>query len=46
MAKNLIFKTEDNVPAGKLKYEETNIFFCILKVTEERSRIRSWIRIH
>ncbi len=34
--------TEDNVPAGKLqekKYEKNNIF-CILKVTEEKSRIR------
>jgi hypothetical protein len=26
------------------KYEEKKI--CVLKVTEERSRIRSWIRIH
>jgi hypothetical protein len=24
---------------------EKNIFFCILKVTEEKSGIRSWIRI-
>jgi len=24
---------------------EKNIFFCILKINEERSRIRSWIRI-
>jgi hypothetical protein len=38
-------KTEDNVPVSKLeekKYEEN--IFCILKVTEDRSRIRSWIR--
>jgi hypothetical protein len=28
----------------KKKYEE-NKKFCILKITEERSRIRSWIRI-
>jgi hypothetical protein len=27
------------------KYGEKNFFFCFLKVTEERSRIRSWIRI-
>jgi hypothetical protein len=29
----------------KKKYEEKNTFICILEVTEERSRIRSWIRI-
>ena len=28
----------------KKKYEN-NIIFCILKTNEERSRIRSWIRI-
>jgi hypothetical protein len=27
------------------KYEEKKYFFCILKVTEERSRIQSWNRI-
>jgi hypothetical protein len=42
----LRLKSEDYVPAGKLlekKYEKTK-FFCIFKVTEERSRIRSLIR--
>jgi hypothetical protein len=30
---------------GKLKEKkEKSLFFCILKVTEERSLIRSWIR--
>ncbi len=34
------------MPVGKL-YEKRmgNFFFCIMKVSEERSRIRSWIRI-
>jgi hypothetical protein len=30
----------------RVSYEKKKIFFCILKVTEERSWIRSWIRIH
>jgi hypothetical protein len=34
-------KTEDNVPVGKLQEKNMETFFCILKVTEERSRI--WI---
>ncbi len=42
LAKNLIFKTEDNVSYK----EKIWIFFRILKATEERSRILSWIRIH
>jgi hypothetical protein len=38
---------EDNVPVGKLKEKNMEYFlFCNFKVTEERSRIRSWIRIH
>jgi hypothetical protein len=37
--------TENSVTAGKLKRNMKKLFFCILKVTEERSRIRSWIRI-
>jgi hypothetical protein len=37
--KKLNLNTEDNVPAGKLKEKNINFFF-ILKVTEERSRIR------
>ncbi len=47
LAKYKIFKTEDNVPVGKLKEKlwEKVKFFGILKVAEERSRIRSWIRI-
>jgi hypothetical protein len=43
----LILKTEDNVPEGNL-YEKIwgkNIF-CILRVTEEWTRIRSLLRIH
>jgi hypothetical protein len=44
IAKYLIFKSEDNVPAGKL-YEENKYFFCILTVTEEKSLIRNGIRI-
>jgi hypothetical protein len=28
------------------KQKSMKFFFCILKVTEERSLIRSWIRIH
>ncbi len=31
LAKNLIFMTEDNVPAGKLKQNEKNNFFASLK---------------
>jgi hypothetical protein len=27
------------------KYEEKNFFLCILTINEDRSRIRSWIRI-
>jgi hypothetical protein len=39
--KRLIFKIEDNVPVGRLrKIYEKKFFFCILKITEERSRIR------
>jgi hypothetical protein len=36
------------MPAGKLyeKIGEKKLFFCILKVTEEKSRIWNWIRIH
>jgi hypothetical protein len=48
LANNSIFKSEDNVPAGKLKkkiWKKIIFLFCILKVTEERSRTRSWIRI-
>jgi hypothetical protein len=47
LATDYIFKTEDNVPAGKVKRKkcEEKVFFCILKVIEESSRIRSWIRI-
>jgi hypothetical protein len=33
------------VPVGKVS-KKISIFFCIFKVPEERSRIRSWIRIH
>jgi hypothetical protein len=35
------------MPVSKLyeKYMVNFFFFCILKVTKERSRIRSWIRI-
>jgi hypothetical protein len=29
----------------KEKIKKLEFFFCIVKVTEERSRIRSWIRI-
>jgi hypothetical protein len=33
----LALKTEDNMPAGKLKDKNLkNLFFCILKVTEGR----------
>jgi hypothetical protein len=40
-----MFKTEDNVLAGKKKIWEKIVFFCILKVPAERSRFRSWFRI-
>jgi hypothetical protein len=35
------------MPAGKFKEKnlKKKYFFCILKVTEERSRIQSWIGI-
>jgi hypothetical protein len=37
-SKNLIIKTEDNVPAGTVSYKKKNEKnVCILKVTEERS---------
>jgi hypothetical protein len=43
----LTFKSEDNVPVGKLEEEnmEKNNCFCILTITEVRSRMRSWIWI-
>jgi hypothetical protein len=40
LAKNIILKTEDNVPAGKVtrkNMKKKNKFFYILKVTEERT---------
>ncbi len=42
LAKNKIFKTEDNIPADKLQentMRNKNVF-CIFKVSEERTRIR------
>jgi hypothetical protein len=33
------------VPAGKLCEKNKKFFFCILKVTEEKNRNGSWIRI-
>jgi hypothetical protein len=43
--KNKFFKTEDNVPVVIIRKKYGKFFFGILKVTEERSRILSWIRI-
>jgi hypothetical protein len=31
--------------ASYMKKYDKNIFFCILKINEEKSRIRSWIPI-
>jgi len=47
LAKNLIFKTEDDVLVDKLyeKNMKRNNFFGIHKAIEERSRIRSCVRI-